>query len=144
MQNFRSDYLNYSQLTTQLQQWAAEHPGFVTLRSIGKTTEGRDIWTLIIGPEPERVRPAAWVDGNMHATELCGSSVALGIAEDLIALHRGENPRDLPATLLRTLRDVLFYVTPRLSPDGAEAVLSTGRYVRSTPRDTRPNQSRSY
>ena len=35
------------------------------------------------------------------------------------------------------LRDVLFYVLPRMTPDGAEAVLTTGRWVRSVPRDER-------
>jgi hypothetical protein len=144
MNKFRTSYLTYSQLTEQLQQWATKYPNLATLRSIGKTPEGRDIWTLIIGPEPERVRPAAWVDGNMHATELCGSSVALSIAEDLIAIHQNKNPRNLPSRLMDTLRGVLFYVTPRLCPDGAEAVLTTGQYVRSNPRDSRPNQSRSY
>lgn len=36
-----------------------------------------------------------------------------------------------------TLRDTLFYVVPRMSPDGAEAVLKQARYVRSTPLDDR-------
>ena len=38
---------------------------------------------------------------------------------------------------------LLFYVMPRLSPDGAEAVLETGRYLRSTPRDARLRGCRS-
>jgi hypothetical protein len=36
---------------------------------------------------------------------------------------------------------VLFHVLPRMSPDGAEAVLKSGRYVRSVPRDARPNKA---
>jgi hypothetical protein len=47
----------------------------------------------------------------------------------------------LPEHVRRALRDVLFYVLPRMSPDGAEAVLTTGRYVRSSPRDTRPHRN---
>jgi len=47
---------------------------------------------------PDRTRAAAWVDGNMHAVEVCGSSVALAIAEDVIALHRGENRVICPRT----------------------------------------------
>jgi hypothetical protein len=35
------------------------------------------------------------------------------------------------------MREVLFYVVPRVSPDGAESVLKTGRTVRSVPRDSR-------
>ena len=145
MQPFRKDYLTYEQLTSQLKQWAETYPEVVSLLSIGKSVENRDIWTLVIGPNPERVRPAAWVDGNMHASEISGSSVAMALAEDLILLHaKQENPRKLPGQVVETLRDVLFYITPRLCPDGAEAVLNTGQYVRSNPRDNRLNKSRSY
>jgi hypothetical protein len=42
------------------------------------------------------------------------------------------------------LRDVRFYVLPRMSPDGAEAVLTNGRYVRSVPRDERPARAHAY
>src|SRR5207249_1029417 len=75
----------------------------------------------------------------MHASEVCGSSVALAIAEDVIALHRGEDRLDLPAHVKERLKSVLFYVLPRMSPDGAEAVLRDGRWVRSNPRDRRPH-----
>jgi len=38
------------------------------------------------------------VDGNMHAAELCGSSVALGIAEDMLRFHaEGTVPHNLSA-----------------------------------------------
>ena len=145
LSSFREKYLTYEQLTAQLISWVEAYPDVVSLLSLGKRAEGRDIWTLVIGPDPKRVRPSAWVDGNMHASELCGSSVALALAEDLILLHaKQENPRNLPRTVVKTLGDVLFYITPRLCPDGAEAVLTTGQYVRSNPRDNRVNRSHSY
>jgi hypothetical protein len=37
------------------------------------------------------------------------------------------------------LRETLLYVMPRMAPDGAEAALHDGRYVRSNPRDARPH-----
>ncbi len=136
---FRSRYLTYEELTAQLRSWADAFPGLVRLSSLGQSLEGRAVWLLTLGPEPERVRPAAWVDGNMHATELCGSSVALGIAEDLLRMHLAPDAEllGLPPHVRSRLRNVLFHVLPRLSPDGAEAVLRDGRYVRSNPRDRR-------
>ena len=140
---FRSRYLDYKDLTAQVQAWARAFPQLVRLESIGRSAEGRDLWLLTIGPEPERARPAIWVDGNMHASELCGSSVALAVAEDAIRAHveAAQAPHALPPHVGETLRGVLFHVLPRMSPDGAEAVLKSGRYVRSVPRDARPNKA---
>ncbi len=133
---FRKRYLRYDALTAQLQDWAQAYPDLARLQSLGQTPEGRELWLLTIGKEPDRIRPAAWVDGNMHAGELCGSSAALAIAEDMLRLHL--EPQD--NALHRALEDVLIYVVPRVSPDGAEAVLRDGRFVRSVPR---PPQSMS-
>ncbi|MBK6693155.1 MAG: peptidase M14 [Myxococcales bacterium] len=140
---FRNRYLSYDELTTQLSAWASAFPEHARLESIGKTPEGRDLWVLTVGDD-RRGQPAVWVDGNMHATEVAGSSVALAIAEDALALRLGQAPSAaLPPATLKALRDVVFHVMPRMSPDGAETVLSTGRYVRSVPRDARPHRQKA-
>jgi hypothetical protein len=134
---FRQDYLDDTQLTRQLQAWADAYPQLVRLTSLAKTPEGRDVWLVTIGPEPDRIRPAVWASGNLHAAELCGSSVALSIAEDALRAHLEPDWLDLPRPVVERMRDVLFYIVPRMSPDGAEAVMKTGRSVRSVPRDHR-------
>ncbi len=144
---FRSRYLDYAGLMAQVRAWAERHPAFVRLSTLGTTPEGRDIPLLTIGPDPDDGRPAVWVDGNMHASELCGSSAALAIAEDAIALHEGRRQggaAGLPEHLAAALKEVVFHVVPRISPDGAEAVLRTGRYVRSSPADARRHRGHPY
>ena len=104
------------------------YPDLVRLTSLATTPEGREVWLLTIGTEPDRIRPAVWVDGNMHAAELAGSSVALAIAEDVLrAARRARRARRCRRRSSSALREVLFYVVPRISPDGAECVLTTGR-----------------
>lgn len=137
---FRHAYLDHERLTAQLDAWCRAYPTICRMRSLAKTPEGRDVWLLEVGPEPDRIRPAVWVDGNMHAAELAGSSVALAIAEEAIRLHVEPEASDLPTAFAARVRDALFYVVPRVSPDGAETILRVGRTVRSVPRDDRPNR----
>lgn len=140
---FRDRYLGYDDIAAQLHAWADAFPEVARVRSIGKSLAGRDLLLLTLGPAPDRTRPAVWIDGNMHAQELCGSSVALAIAEDVLRLHLAQDPSDasvhgLPAHVARRLREITVHVLPRMCPDGAETVLTEGRYVRSNGRDRRP------
>jgi hypothetical protein len=142
---FREKYLTYDELTRQLRAWAEAMPGVMKLESLTKTEEGRDVWLVTIGREPERVRPAAWIDANIHASEVAGSSVCLTVIEDLLCAYAGEPLVDLPDHVRDMLAaDVLFYVLPRMCPDGAERVLTKRHFVRSNPRDHRMGNSGPY
>ena len=53
----RDCYLNYSALTEKLHALADAHPDYLTLGSIGKSYEGREIWFLELTNQAP-VRPA--------------------------------------------------------------------------------------
>ena len=144
---FRQKYLDYAELSDQLAAWTKRYPDIARVISIGRSGKGRDIPLLTIGRNPDEVRPAVWVDGNMHASEVCGSSVALAIAEDVLALHQGSDAAGgnaFPPHVAEAIRETLFYVVPRISPDGAEEVLKSGRYVRSSPVNDRSNKDHAH
>lgn len=132
---FRHVYPDHATVTRQLRDWAEAYPAHTRLESLGRTPGGRDIWLFTVSADPDATGPAVWVDGNMHAGEVSGSSVALAIAEAALRLHADdEPPAELPAHVLAGLRSVTFRICPRISPDGAEQVLHTGGFVRSVPR----------
>src|SRR5258708_35271843 len=86
---FRDKYLDYAELTQQIDSWARKYPGHVRVTSLGASAEGRAIPLLTIGRDPDVPRPAIWVVGTMHATELCGSGVAPAISEEVLAANQG-------------------------------------------------------
>ena len=139
---FRNAYLDHDRVTAQLRAWTEAFPAICRMTSIAKTPEGRDVWLLAVGRDLDRIRPAVWVDGNIHAAELAGSSVALAIAEDALRLQVAPTSLDLEPQVVDRLADVLFYICPRVSPDGAEHVLRTARSLRSVPRDHRVERGR--
>ena len=59
---FRSRLLSFDELTRQVRAWADAYPDLCRVTSIGKTPEGRDLWLLTLGPDPDRARPSAWID----------------------------------------------------------------------------------
>lgn len=131
--------LHYEDLTAELQALAASNPTFAELCSLGKSHEGRDVWMMAIGDRSTFVpsqnsgkqdrdeRPALYVDANIHAMELTGSTACFRLIHDLLAKAATPEGQKL-------LREVTFYIVPRVSPDGAEHFLRTGEVLRSAPR----------
>jgi hypothetical protein len=144
--SFRHQWLSYQQLTEQLHQWQNQFPSIFQLQSLGQTEQGREIWLVCLNAHPTQVKPALWVDANMHASELAGSSVALAIIEDWLRLLSDPSwvPAHLPPTLCAIAREIQVFVVPRVCPDGAEQVLTTGAYCRSNPRDRQPATRQPY
>ncbi len=126
-------YYNYAQLIDVLHTLAAEYPDILRLSVLGQSHEGRGIPLIILTNQatgPDLEKPAFYVDGNIHATELTASVAALYLINRLVEGY-GSDPK-----ITRILDEQVIYVIPRLNPDGAEAALAaTPRFVRS---GTRP------
>ena len=123
-------YYKYDEMTEILQGWAETYPTLCKVDVLGKSHEGRDIWILTItnmetGPDTEK--PAYWVDGNIHATELSASTAALHLAYKLLTEYGSDEK------ITYVLDSRAFYIVPRLNPDGAEwALADVPRFIRSS------------
>jgi murein tripeptide amidase MpaA len=125
-------FYRYAELSEVLHAFAREHPALCSIESIGKSYEGRDIWVLTItntAAGAAHDKPAYWVDGNIHAGEVAGSSANLYLVNTLLTQYG----RDDEVT--RALDTRAFYICPRINPDGAEWALSDHpKWVRSSTR----------
>src|SRR6185369_6050234 len=112
---FRNKYLDYSEIVRQVEAWARDHAPLVRVTSLGASAEGRAIPLITIGRNPDEARPAVWIDGNMHASELCGSSVALAKTEHMIEIHKSRtNAATIPGNMPQTIKEPQFYIIPHM------------------------------
>ena len=126
----------WEELNRLIRQLENAAPELLRVRSIGTSREGRELLLLTVTEFAEGApedRPALFVMGEIHATELNMS--ILHFTRKLLAEHR-------PGGILSRR---VFYLIPRINPDGAELVLERSfGYIRSqTPEfEDRPNTLR--
>jgi murein tripeptide amidase MpaA len=122
-------YFTNDEINQLLQKWGSAYPNLVGITTIGASHEGRPIQLLTITNKASGLdseKPAIWIDANLHATEITGTTVALYIASNLLSSY-GSNEQ-----VTRQLDQQVYYIVPRVNPDGAEwAMAPNPRYVRS-------------
>ena len=125
-------FYRYDELTELLRAFEREFPDFVHVESIGKSHEGRDIWVATVTNSKTGVaadKPGFWVDGNIHATEVAASAANLHLLNTLVTQYAGD------ADITRALDTRVFYICPRINPDGAEwALADHPKWIRSSTR----------
>jgi murein tripeptide amidase MpaA len=125
-------YYRYDELTRLLHAYAEEYSHLVQIRSIGKSFEGHDIWLLIVtnfATGADHEKPALWVDGNIHASEVSPSTACLYLIHRLVQEY-GSHP-----AITHCLDSRVFYICPRVNPDGAEwALADKPKIIRSSTR----------
>jgi carboxypeptidase T len=120
-----ASYHNYDEMFQALQAMTVVNSDIASLYSIGKSLEGREIWTLRINSnakgETNSDKPGAVFIGAHHAREHISVEVPLLHAAWLL-----EN-RDKPE-VKNYIETLDIYIIPMLNPDGAEYDISDGKY----------------
>jgi len=112
----KQQYKSYQQTCDFLEECVRIHPDLITMKSIGKTWEGRDIMlaTISLNVENADLKPAMLFTGTVHAREWIGNELAVSFIDYLLKNY-SSNPK-----ILRTLTKNTLYIVPCLNPDGFE------------------------
>jgi hypothetical protein len=110
-------FYDNAELTRALKSLERAYPQLVTVQSIGKSVQGRDLWAVLLNnPKtgPAEHKPGYYVDGNIHGNEIQGAEVALYMIWYLLKNY-GKT-----ALATRLLDERVFYVVPTMNPDSRE------------------------
>ena len=118
----------YEQLTADLAALAERYPDLVSVSSIGRSVEGREIPLLRLG-KGERI---ILISAAMHAREYETTNVVMAIAEQYCrAYERGDWYCGMS---YRTILDgVSFLIVPMLNPDGVTIAQRGTEYALADP-----------
>jgi murein tripeptide amidase MpaA len=119
-------YYDYDAMTAYLKSLPEAYPKLMTLSSIAKTFAGRDVWCVEITNHSTGTGTAKvgyYIDAQIHAEEHATSSVALYAISYLLE-NFGKDPE-----VTRLLDEQVFYIFPRINPDGAEYSLQHPYYL---------------
>jgi hypothetical protein len=111
---------SHAELVADLRRLQQAFPKFLTLASIGKSVEGRDIMAMtILNPDtgPEASKAGMYIEANVHGNEIQGAEVCLYTIWYLM-----EHYDRLPM-VKRLVDERVFYIVPTVNPDGREHFL---------------------
>lgn len=114
-------YYDHAELTATLKALKKAYPGFMKMKSLGKTYQGRDIWGVTLNnPKtgPAKHKPGFYIDGNIHGNEIQGTEAAL---YTLWYLLKNYGKTEL---VTRLLDERSFYMIPTMNPDSRDRYIN--------------------
>lgn len=113
-------FLNPDRLEQNIKALAAKFPNVSRLEVIGKTLQGRGIFALVVGENPDvadprfHLKPTLYMDGLHHAREVMTPEIVMDAASTVLT---GVQQR-VPAAV-RALTHWNFVFIPMVNPDGS-------------------------
>ncbi|MBR7799934.1 M14 family metallopeptidase [Undibacterium fentianense] len=121
------------EIVDYMKGYAAAYPNLVTLKSLGKTAAGTEMWMLTINNEKTGKagdKPASYIDGAIHANEAQAADTVL-YTIDYILKNYGKLDK-----ITETVDRSTLYFVPSVSPDSRAKWFdepATASYPRSSP-----------
>ncbi len=108
-------YYDYPDIVTALKALNKAYPSLTTLVPVGKSEEGREIYSLEINNPatgPGNTKPGVYVDGNIHGNEIQAGEVCLYLANMLLTGYAGNEK------IKKVVDKNAFYIIPSVNVDG--------------------------
>ncbi len=108
-------YYDYDEVTRIVKDLVAAYPDLLTLESLGKSEQGRDLWLITLNnPKTGDAssKPAMYIDGNVHGNEIQATETVL---YSIWYLTKSYGKVDRLTDLIDR---VAFYFVPSQNPDG--------------------------
>ncbi len=121
----------YAETAAYMRAAATAFPGITRLHTIGKSYLGKDLLVLEITNQknkPTLEKPGYWIDGNLHSGEVFGGEAALHTIRALVTGYRTDR------VITETLDSKVFYIMPKLNPDGSDHFITKPDGMRSVVR----------
>lgn len=111
---------DHEDVTRMTEAWAERYPDLVTVESLGKSIQGRELWLLTLtnadtGPAEEK--PALWFDAHSDAPQVLTKEVALYFIHELLTGYETDD------RVRRLLDTRTLYIIPDANPDPGEQLI---------------------
>ena len=120
----QNQYSNFKTMSQKIDALSREYPSICSVKSLVKTTGGKDIWVLTIGTGNKDSKPGIAVFGGVEGSHLLGKELAFGFAGSLLKESSSPETKEL-------LDKITFYIFPDVSPDATEQFFSDLKYERA-------------
>ena len=128
--DYKTEYLRYSEIIAQYEQWRSQYPALITRQQIGVTLQNRPMWVYRI-KNPNSVLPtsAILIQAGIHAREWISPPIAMHIMDRLLhdALEGAEG--------WNLISRYEVNIVPSVNPDGYEYSWTNDRLWRKNRRD---------
>ena len=125
----KNHYYNYKELTEFIKYYSESFPDFMKYRSIGVTSEQRQIWMVSLSnfkSGPPEDKPGFLIDANMHASEISGTQVCIYTIHHILSEIKTNKEFQI------LLNQVCIQIIPRICPDAAEHYMQSDEEIRSS------------